>query len=362
MKYLNKLFFIFFSTIVFTTIAQFSTPKYSNEFLNIGVGAKALSMGNAQVSISNDVTAAYWNPAGLLNLSTDYEVSLMHAEYFAGIAKYDYMGFATKIDSNSVLGISAIRLGIDDIPDTRFLFDASGVLNYDNVRFFSASDYAFLISYAHRYRDWKMGGNAKIIYRNVGQFADAWGFGFDLGIQRKWENGISFGASIYDVTTTFNAWSINSSLLEQTFVQTDNEIPLQSVELTLPKSTFSGAYAFSIKEKLNFLWALDAQVTFDGKRNTLIKSDFASIDPRLGMQIDYKNIVFLRGGVTNYQKIKDFDGTMYTSIQPNFGVGLQIKKVAIDYALTDVGNVGEVLFSNIFSIKIQLDKKKLDEK
>lgn len=361
MKYLNKLFFIFFNTIVFTTIAQFSTPKYSNEFLNIGVGAKALSMGNAQVAISNDVTAAYWNPAGLLNLSTDYEVSLMHAEYFAGIAKYDYIGFATRIDSNSVLGISAIRLGVDDIPDTRFLFDASGVLNYDNVRFFSASDYAFLISYAHRYRDWKMGGNAKVIYRNVGQFADAWGFGFDLGIQRKWENGISFGASIYDVTTTFNAWSINSSLLEETFVQTDNEIPLQSVELTLPKSTFSGAYAFSIKEKINFLWVLDAQVTFDGKRNTLIKSNFASVDPRLGMQVDYKNIVFLRGGVTNYQKVKDFDGTMYTSIQPNFGVGLKIKKVAIDYALTDVGNVGEVLFSNIFSIKIQLNKKKLNE-
>lgn len=362
MKYLNKIFFVFLNTIVFATIAQFSTPKYSNEFLNIGVGAKALSMGNAQVSTTDDVTSAYWNPSGLLNLSTDYEVSLMHAEYFAGIAKYDYIGFATRIDNNSVLGISAIRLGIDDIPDTRFLFDASGVLNYDNVRFFSASDYAFLISYAHRYRNWNIGGNAKVIYRNVGQFADAWGFGFDLGVQRKWKNGISFGANIYDVTTTFNVWSINSSLLEQTFVQTGNEIPLQSVELTLPKSIFSGSYAFSIKERVNLLWVLDAQLTFDGKRNTLISSYFTSIDPRLGMQLDYKNIVFLRGGATNYQKVKDFDGTMYTSIQPNFGIGLKIKKVAIDYALTDVGNVGEVLFSNIFSIKIQLDKNKLDEK
>ena len=61
--------------------------------------------------------------------------------------------------------------------------------------------------------------------------------------------------------------------------------------------------------------------------------------------------------MTNYQQVKNFDGTMYSSIQPNFGVGLQVKRIAIDYALTDVGNVGQVLFSNIFSVKIQWNKK-----
>ncbi len=338
-------------------LAQYSTPKYSNEFLNIGVGARALSMGNTQTSFVDDVTSAYWNPAGLLNIQSDYEVGLMHSEYFAGIGKYDYVGFATKIDSNSVFGITGIRLGIDKIPDTRFLFDASGVLNYDNVRFFSAADHAFLFSYAHRYKDWNFGGSAKIIYRNVGNFADSWGVGIDLGIQRKWENGFYFGASVYDVATTFNAWSINSSLLEETFVQTDNKIPLQSVELTLPKTNIGGAYEFSLKEKVYFLCALDAQVTFDGKRNTLIKSNSASIDPRVGIEMSYKKIFFLRGGVTNYQEIKDFDKSTYVSVQPNFGVGVKIKGVSIDYALTDVGDIGEVLFSNIFSLKIDFNKK-----
>jgi hypothetical protein len=60
--------------------------KYSNEFLNLGIGAKGLSLANTGVSMVNDVTASYWNPAGLANVEKKYELSLMHAAYFAGIA------------------------------------------------------------------------------------------------------------------------------------------------------------------------------------------------------------------------------------------------------------------------------------
>ena len=144
----GSLFTILFCLIVFLGIGQTSTPKYSNEFLSIGVDARALGMSSAFTAVSNDVTSSYWNPAGLLGLETKYDVGLMHAQYFAGIANYDFVGFATQVDSVSALSISAIRFGIDDIPDTRFLYDANGTLNYDNIRFFSAADYAFLLSYA----------------------------------------------------------------------------------------------------------------------------------------------------------------------------------------------------------------------
>src|SRR5579859_5280755 len=111
-------------------------PKYSNEFLNIGVSARALSMGNSVVASVNDVTSGYWNPAGLLGITSNIEISLMHAEYFAGIAKYDYAAFAAPIDSNSVFGITAIRFGVDDIPNTTQLIDAEGNVNYDNITSF----------------------------------------------------------------------------------------------------------------------------------------------------------------------------------------------------------------------------------
>ena len=92
-----------------------------------------MAMGQAVTSTVDDATAGYWAPSGLTAMDHNYQIGGMHAEYFAGIAKYDYLGFATRIDSTSVLAVTAIRFGIDDIPDTRFLYDANGALNYDNI-------------------------------------------------------------------------------------------------------------------------------------------------------------------------------------------------------------------------------------
>src|ERR1700746_1582416 len=93
--------FLAISGVVFGQIA-----KYSNEFLNVGVSARAMAMANANVASVNDVTAGYWNPSGLLYQQSNLQLGLMHAEYFAGIAKYDFIGASKRIDSNSVAGIS----------------------------------------------------------------------------------------------------------------------------------------------------------------------------------------------------------------------------------------------------------------
>src|SRR5687767_1621587 len=143
------------------TFAQLA-PKYSNEFLAIGVGARALGMANCQVSAVNDVTSGYWNPAGLLQLKAPMQVGLMHSEYFAGIAKYDFGAFAKKIDSSSVVGFSIIRFGVDNIPNTTELIDAQGNWDYDRITTFSAADYAFIFSYARDLgiENLRVGGNA----------------------------------------------------------------------------------------------------------------------------------------------------------------------------------------------------------
>lgn len=347
---------VFNSQLVY---GQFSAPKYSNEFLSIGVGARGIALSSTQVASVNDVTSGYWNPAGLVQIQDKYQGSLMHSEYFAGIAKYDYVGFATKVDSVSAASVTAIRFGVDDIPDTRFLFDANGAIDYGAVQFFSAADYGFLLSYARRnvlLEGLNVGGSAKIIYRSVGKFATAWGFGFDLGAQYtlgEWE----LGAAIKDVTGTFNAWFINSDLLEDVFAQTGNEIPYNSVEVTLPRLLFGGTRSFEIIDSVASIRALaELDVTFDGKRNALLKSNFASINPHLGLEADYKRIVFLRFGLGGIQQIKDFDGSKNWMMQPNFGIGVIIKGIQIDYALTDVFDSSDALFSNIFSLTFAINK------
>jgi hypothetical protein len=176
-------------------IAQ--VPKYSNEFLAIGIGARAFGMANAVTATATDVTAGYWNPAGLTGMEREADVGLMHAEYFAGIAKYDYVGFAIRIDPQSAGAFSLIRFGVDDIPNTLELIDEEGNLRYDRIRSFSAADYGFLFSYARNAKipNLSYGGNVKLIYRRTGDFASAWGFGIDLAgryVRNRW----SFGASI----------------------------------------------------------------------------------------------------------------------------------------------------------------------
>lgn len=129
-----------------------TAPKYSNEFLSLGVGGRALGMGGAQVSQVNDVTAGYCNPAGLALAKGDIQLAFMHNEYFAGIAKYDYLGLTAPIDSMRQIGVSVLRFGIDDIANTIDLKDKDGNINYDRITGFSAADYAFLISFASKSR------------------------------------------------------------------------------------------------------------------------------------------------------------------------------------------------------------------
>ena len=78
-----------FCLLLCLSFAGWAQTKYSNEFLSLGIGARGLSMANTMCAISDDVTSAYWNPAGLARMDKRYQLSLMHAEYFAGIAKYD---------------------------------------------------------------------------------------------------------------------------------------------------------------------------------------------------------------------------------------------------------------------------------
>jgi hypothetical protein len=332
-------------------------PKYSNEFLAIGVGARALGMGTSFIGTCSDVTSGYWNPAGLLGVRGDLQIGGMHNEYFAGIGKYDFIGLAKPIDTMSTLGFSVLRFGVDDIPNTTDLITPEGQVDYDRITTFSAADHAFLFSYARKLKvkGLRVGGNAKIIYRRVGDFAKAWGFGLDAGTQYdagKWR----LAAVARDVTGTFNAWTytLDQRTIE-VFQQTLNELPQNGTEVTLPRLDLGVAREFKFK-KVGVIAELDVQNTFDGKRNTVIASDTWSADPRLGIEIGYAGVVFVRMGVNNMQYVTDIDDKETLSVQPNLGLGLKIKNVALDYALSRIVATDDA-FTNVFSLRLDIFKK-----
>jgi len=335
-----------------------SAPKYSNEFMNLGAGARGMAMGNSLTALANDATAGYWNPAGLLNIEAKYAGTIMHAAYFAGIANYDFAAFATPIDRRSHVGVSLLRFAVDDIPDTRFLFDANGSINYDNVRSFTAADYGLLLSYARRsllIEGLQLGGSFKIIHRSVGKFANAWGFGFDLGAQLQREQW-QFGVMLRDATGTYNNWFFNPATFFDVFAQTGNTIPENSTEITLPRLSADAARSLTLSDRLRASLSAGFDMTFDGKRNTLVASELFSLDPRAGLELGYHEMVFVRAGVNTFQRIKNFDGSERLSFLPAVGLGLRIKFLQIDYAFTDVGNNAEGLYSHVVSLNLALEQ------
>ncbi|NOZ47494.1 MAG: PorV/PorQ family protein [Chlorobi bacterium] len=350
---------ILLTFLLFVSATQLfsQAPKYSNEFLSIGVGARSLAMSNSTVASVNDVTSTYWNPAGIMHISNSMQLGVMHNEYFAGIANYDYGALAARIDEKSAFGFSIYRFGVDNIPNTLELIDNDGNLRYDRIRSFSVADYAFMASYARKsstYEGLFYGANIKVIRRIAGDFASAVGFGLDFGAQYFYNNW-KFGIMGRDITSTFNFWSFNNSQLEEVFLATNNEIPENSLEITLPKFILGASRTFTINDKFEALAEINADLTTDGKRNVLIRTNSISLDPHLGGEINYKKLVFFRLGFGNFQSIPDFDKNDFT-FQPNIGLGIKLNRLSLNYALTDIGNQSIALYSNVFSLQFAIDK------
>jgi hypothetical protein len=331
--------------------------KYSNEFLSIGVDAAALGMSNAVVAHTGDVNSGYWNPAGLLKLE-DKQVAVMHANYFANIAQYDYVGFGMPIDDRSAFGVSLIRFGVDDILNTTQLIDSQGNIDYNRISLFSTADYGLTISYARALpiEGFNYGVNAKVVRRIIGDFANSWGFGFDLGFQFESTNEWKIGLMLRDITTTYNTWIINEEEYQKIkdAVPGENQELPETSEITLPKAQLGLSKKFEFHNEMSLLAAGNLNMQF-AQTNDIISSEVVSIDPALGFEWGYTDLVFLRAGVGNFQQITQIDTTKKIGFQPNVGLGFKYKGIQVDYALTDLGNQSVALYSNIFSLKVDLD-------
>ena len=353
--------------------------KYSNEFLSIGVDARAQAMGGSVVASINDVTSGFWNPAGLARMdttNTDLQITAMHAEWFGGIGKYDYAAVAAPIpNQNRFLGFSFIRFGVDGIPNTLSLYEPDGTVNYDNVTEFSAADYAFMLHYAQTFDKigLAVGATPKVVHRKVGPFASSWGFGVDLGAQYRFKKNWLFGVMLKDITTTFNAWRFNfTEDQKEVLGLTGNEIPIKSMEITRPQIILGGAFQHKFvlgsadngaEKSIGLLAELDLVMTTDGRRNTLISANPISIAPSFGFEVGYNTVrstpIILRAGVNRFQQFQNINGEDQWAVQPNFGVGFRIHQFSLDYAITNLGGNSGALYSHVISLKLGINYKML---
>ncbi len=356
------------SSLILSGLCSVQGQKFVNEFLNIGAGARAHGMSGAVIASGSDGTAAFWNPAGLTKVNTSLQVNAMHAEWFAGVANYDYGSIVKRINEeyDAYGAISFVRFGVDNIPYTLNLIGPDGSVNYDDVSSFSAVDYAVFLSYAQQIFNEKLrlGGNIKVINRSVGRFGNAWGFGADLGLIFQ-ESRYTLAVTGKDITTTYNTWTFNYTEEEKAvFAATDNDIPVSSTEVSLPRLILGGAFHSDIDDYTSkYQYTIEANITLstDGRAAGIGGQNF-NIDPAIGGEFGYKNLVFIRAGVGNLERtLNEINGPRQLSLKPNMGIGLNLGRIAVDYALTDIGSLGSengALYSHIFSLRLNFEPRR----
>ena len=325
--------------------------SYGADFLAGGVGGRALGMGGAHVALARDVSAGYWNPAGLSGLYYP-EVAYMHAERFAGVVSFDYGSIALPINARSSFGISFFRSGVNDIKNTLDAWDPERNQPRpnpeDHISTFSAADMAFFLSYARMLRDdLTVGLSGKVVRRNIGSFADAWGYSFDLGVQYRL-GAFLLGANLQDAAGMRQSWSVNQDELRNIQDVFGEELPQGGVEVVLPVARLGSGYVAEFGDHAVILGA-DVDLAFDGQRSYSLNAGDVSFHPRVGTEYNYKGIVALRAGLSNIASSERYGW----SATPTVGAGLRMKQLAVDYGFGDfAGLASDLGFSHRISARL----------
>ena len=322
--------------------------KYSGEFMAIGIGGRALGVGSAYAALANDLTAGYWNPAGLARIEYP-QVAISHDERFGNLINYDYAAFAFPSGANKInaetqekeyhaesFAVSIIRLGVDGIPDTRSAWaDSNGNKIYDeNIRpdysaitYFNWADWVVYGTYAKQYSEnFFYGANIKLIRRNAGEFHGT-GIGFDLGAQYLPTEHLLLGANLQDATTTLVSWNTGTN------------------ELISPTLKLGAAYILEILEG-KLTPALGTDVRFENRRFSAVAHvGPISFDPQVGMEFDYKNVVAVRAGYNDIGNL-------------TLGAGIHLRKLDIDYSFAKFDAADQLGNTHRISLRLTLQEEK----
>jgi hypothetical protein len=314
--------------------AQTGIAKYAGEFISTGVGARALAMGGAFVALANDVTAGYWNPAGLSRINYP-EFILMHDSEFGSLVNHDYGAVAIPVGTSTSLGLSIIRVGVDDIADTRNAgVDANGNLTYDptqftrvdpgRVTYFNAADWALYFTYSHRQNEtFSYGANVKLIRRDLAEYS-AMGIGFDIGFLYCPFENLSFGANLQDITTTLVAWNTGRN------------------DLISPTVKIGSAYFIDLLGG-RIAPATDFDIRFENRRSASeAHIGPVSFDFHGGLEYAFRNLIALRAG---YSDVK----------QLTLGAGVHLPKLNIDYSFARFAGAEQLDNTHRISIMFTLE-------
>lgn len=305
------------SFIVAQSFAAFSNSGVGTtgaNFLKIGIGARAVGMGEAQAAIANDVNALYWNPAGLNSLQ-GREGSLMHCSWFDDIT-YDNVSYgqkSEKLDGYIAGGISYLSMG--------------SITKYDNLgnklsETFSPYDALITLGYARKMWGLPFGAAVKYISSQL-ENEKSTAFAMDLGVRydELMESKLTLGAAVQNIGTKVK------------FINQEDPLPF-NIKLGAGYKILTKGNPIIVALDLNLPIDNDPFVGLGGEYVYSFSGDFRII-PRLGYKSGAKGIEGLTGVTA--------------------GMGFGYKQYSIDYAMAPYGDLGQ---AHRVSINVGFDAPK----
>jgi Uncharacterised protein family (UPF0164) len=303
-----------------------SATKYAGSFMENGGGARALGMGGAFTAVADDPSATFWNPAGIATAGQS-ELLLMHSERFGDLIDRDFAAYTQPVgwsifgDGQAGIGISIIRLGVDDIPFTEHLageLDTNGddiisdeealalLEMQDDIRYKSDQELSLMFSYGEQLGSWHLGTSLKLVRQSIGEYSSL-GVGADIGLIRPklWRN-LDFGVKFQDITTTYLSWSTGHN------------------EIITPAVVPGLAWRQPLAEwNMDLIVAGSLETRFDNRRTAdQYSAGSVSANAHAGLELAFARKVFLRTG---------FDSGWGTE-NLTAGAGFRLAPLTIDYA------------------------------
>ncbi len=333
-QYMKKFLLVSFLLFALVQSQIFSqvtkTGTTAAKFLSIGIGPRANAMGGAFTSLANDASALYWNPAGAANM-TDYEAMFTYTSLFKDLdINLNYAAIVIPAGSLGNFGVGITALDYGDMNVTTELYpEGTGEK-------FSASSYAFALSYARNITEsFTAGITIKYIREKIFN-SSADGFAFDIGT--------IFSTPFYGIKFSSIITNYGSKLQiagEDLLVRHDADPTRKGNNATV--DAYYKTEKFELPLKLQIGLSKDFQI-FENQRLTIAvdathpndNSEYINVGGELAL---FDNIFCLRGG---YKTLFLDDSQEGLTLGVGLNYTLGILSIGIDYAFQEYNFLGDI--------------------
>ncbi len=273
--------------------AQVGLNKLAQSTMNfqlVSVSPKASALGEAYYAVGTGSDAVFYNPAGLAEMNSTFDVSLDYTQWIAGI-KYFAAAAAWNLHSFGVVGLNVLSVDYGTINWTT-LDLVNGYM--DNGSLPNVGAYSIGLSYAKYVNtQFSVGGNVRFVGQNLGENVFLDGTTVKNGATRLvFDLGVKYNTGFKDFRFSMAYRNFSSAV---SYAYQSEELP----------ATFTLGTAIDV---MDFFAANHDRGTSLTLSADYLHSNNYSERVNLGLEYRLLGVIALRGGYQTNRDIQSWSG------------------------------------------------------